>query len=211
MVIDWESLSSEQLRLLNASRLSILGYIILVTGAYWCLDMYAWESDRIYVLLGFLVWGLGYFLFLSIMQRGGYLVDGKATGIGTYFALSVAIGVPVAFGLIVLVVPGLYLLMRWLPAYSRALVTFDGVGNSMRWSWAQTEKMTKVLALATIGPVVCFGVSLGLGYAYEYLYEYFDWTEYGVASLAWNLAASMGTAWLTIVGVAAYGLIKRNA
>jgi uncharacterized membrane protein (Fun14 family) len=153
------------------------------------------------------VWGFGYLLFVGVMQKGGYLEDGKATGIGTYFALGIAIGIPAILAMVVLVLPGLYLWMRWLPAYSRALLSYDGIGNSMRWAWDRTERFQKPLFIGILLPASAYAVSLGAALGYDYFYESFDWSGYVAMVVVWNVTMSVGVAWMTIFGIAAYGLV----
>lgn len=202
-----EFLFSEQKRLARAGWAYIAAYLIVCTGPYIYLDLYAYEKDGLYALLGLLSWALGYILFVGLMKKGGYLAGGKKTGIGTYFVLGVAIGIPVVLALVVFVLPGLYLLMRWLPAYSRALVTSDGFGNAMRWSWQNTEPFQKPLSLAMIAPLSGYGVSMGMWLGYDFFYDHFDWTAYVVAAVVWNGAMALGIAWLTTFGIAAFGML----
>lgn len=204
-------LNVEQKRLAWSSWPMIAAYIVVSTVAYAYLDLYAYESHALYGLVGVLMWGAGYFLFLTVMQRGGYLATGKKTGIGTYFALSVGISIFVGLALVFLILPGLYLLMRWLPAYSRALVTNDGVGNSMRWAWASTELFEQDLAIAMIGPTLCFAMTFGSWLIYAQYYEFIGWTGFGLASLVWNGSSAIALAWFTVLGVAAFGVLSARA
>ncbi len=174
------SLLSEQVRLARAGWIYVVVYLVATTAPFIYLDLYAFDDDGLYGLLSFLSWGFGYLLFVALMQKGGHLTEGKQTGIGTYFAVGIAVGIPVVLALIVLILPGLYLLMRWLPAYARALLTLDGVGNSMRWSWNQTEPFQRQLSVAMIGPVLCY-------------------------------VASLGIAWLTILGIATFATINEQS
>ena len=203
-------LLEEQIRLARVGWMYIGLYLIATAAPFTYLDCYAFDDDGLYGLFSFISWGFGYLLFVGLMQKGGYLAGGKQTGFGTYFALGIAIGVPVMLALVVLILPGLYLLMRWLPAYARALVTLDGVGNSMRWSWNETEPLQKQLSVAMAGPVLCYAASIGLLIAYELLYYHFDWTGYVVASIFWNSGVSLGVAWFTIFGIAAFGVINER-
>lgn len=206
----WEffgTLMAEQRKLVRKASAFLAAYILISTILYVLLDVYAHEKDSLYGLAGLLIWGLGYIMFLGVMQKGGLTTQGTKTGIGTYFALGIAIGIPVTLALIVLIIPGLYLLMRWIPAYSRALISYDGLGKAMRWSWDRTEPWQRPLGLALIFPVLLACTSIASEFLYITFYDYFDWTGFIMASIFWNGAVSLWLAWLTIYGVAAFKLL----
>ena len=196
-------LNREQKRLVVNAWPYILGYMVLDSAPITYLDIYYYDQDVAYAWAGFLSWGMGYFLLLLVMQQGGLFSKGKISGIGTYFALGLATGILVVLALVVLIIPGLYLLMRWLPVYARALTSFDEIGNTMRWSWDATERFQKPLGIAMIGPVLCYAISAGS----LYLYDGSSWTAYIISSIAANLAISLARAWLTVLGVAAFATL----
>lgn len=201
-------LRQEQLRIAGAAKWWLLAYLVAVSGLFLYLDLFYYDEPRIYGLLGIVGWAFGYLLFVGIMQAAGYFRDGKKTGVGTYFVLGMAIGIPVAIGFILLIIPGLYLRMRWLPAFSRAMATEDGVTNSMRWSWNQSKPHQAALSLAMIPPVFLFVLPVGLQRAYEVFYEFLDWNGYVALSVVSNLASSLATAWFTVLGAAVYGCVE---
>lgn len=206
-----DAIYGEQKRLAKSGWAYIAIYLVINTVPYIYLDLYAYDEDRQYGLLGLVSWALGYVLFVGLMQRGGLLFAGKQTGIGTYFALCIAIGIPVVLALFVLILPGLYLLMRWSPAYSRALVTTEGIGNAMRWSWEMTEPLQKPLALAMIAPVSAYAVSMAMMVPYEFYSDSLGWTGFVTITVIANVALSVGVAWITIFGIASYGLVDESA
>lgn len=203
-------LMSEQKRLAKAGWGYIAGYLIVATAPYVYLDLFAYTEDGLYALAGLLLWGLGYVLFVGLMSVGGHLGGGMRTGIGTYFVLGIAVGVPVFIGLFALVVPGLYLLARWLPAYSRALVSDEGIGAAMRWSWDKTAPFAWPLALSVLLPLVGYAASLGMMFGYEASPDSFSDTSYTTAVIVWNGVLSVGMAWLTVAGIAGYGMLVRQ-
>lgn len=200
-------LLAEQKSLVRRAPGFVASYILITTTAFVMLDVYAYDEVGLYSLISFLNWGLGYVLFLGLMQKGGLTPEGTRTGIGTYFALGIAINILVGLALVAFIIPGLYLLMRWLPAYSRALISFDGVGNSMRWSWAQTEPWQRPLSLGMMFPVLCFGVAFVIPATYFDLVEYVGDTEFALWAIFTNGGMSIGFAWLTVYSVAAFKLI----
>lgn len=200
-------LMAEQKALVRRAPGFVVMYILITTTAFALLDIYAYEAHGLYGLVSFLSWGLGYILFLGLMQQGGLTPEGTRTGVGTYFALGIAVSIPVSLALVVLIIPGLYLLMRWLPAYSRALVSTDGVGNSMRWSWAQTEAWQRPLSLCMLFPILWFGASIAVPAIYFNYVEYVGDEEFALWSIFINAGVSIGFAWLTVYSVAAFKLI----
>jgi hypothetical protein len=203
----YRELLAEQRALARKAPGFLLAYVVIATAIYVLLDVYAYEQGGLYGLAGMLVWGLGYVLFAGLMQNGGLTAGGVKTGIGTYFALGLAVSLFVGIGLVLLVLPGLYLLMRWLPAYSRALVSLDGVGNAMRWSWERTEPWQRPLSLGMLAPVLVIASSLVPDLVFATV-EDIGWTGYTLLSIAWNGAVSIGLAWLSVFGVAAYKLVR---
>ncbi|QPC97856.1 hypothetical protein [Qipengyuania soli] len=188
----------------------LIGYLILVTVPYVLVDTFAPEIDSLALILNMLAWALGYLLFLKLMQTGGFLAGGRKTGVGTYFAVGFTISILVGLALMVLVIPGLYLLMRWSPAWSRALVSDYGVGNSMRWAWSRTEAIQRDLAWGMVGPTLCFLVTIGLGLAVYQFYEWVSWSNYVIASIIWNTTLSLASAWYAVLSVAAFDLVTKD-
>lgn len=200
-------LKREQLRVMSGARNWIFAYVILTSALYVIVDVYFYEDNSINLIASILVWGAGYVLFVKSLEEGGYLEEGIKTGIGTYFALAIFMGILVGLGLVVLVIPGLYLIMRWLPAYCRALLSEDGVANSMWWSWGKTEGHQRSLSLAMLGPVAITAASIGILFLYDAFYDQLDWYDYVASTIASNLLMSTSIAWFTILGIAAYGCL----
>ncbi len=197
------NLNREQKHLVMKAWPYVLGYIVLGSAPNTFLDIYYYDEAGAYVWAGFLDWALGYILLLVVMQKGGQFAHGKTSGIGTYFALGIATGIPVGLALVVLILPGVYLLMRWLPVYARALTSPNLIGNSLRWSWNATERFQRPLGIAMIGPVLCYGIAAGS----LYLHDGSSWTAYILSAVAANHAISLAHAWLTILGVAAFATL----
>lgn len=208
----FNALMAEQRRLAGRAAGALAGYVVVGTAPYVLLDVYALESTAPYAWVAFFDWGLGYLLFLVLMHRGGLTAGGPRTGIGTYFVLGLVIGIPVLFGLVALLLPGLYLLVRWLPAYSRALMTRDGVASAMGWSWERTAPWQRPLAIAMLFPLVPYAIPLLAIFADGLVYEQFGWTGYTLLSVLINGSGSIAFAGLTVYSVAAYALlIARDA
>ncbi|MEO5705712.1 MAG: hypothetical protein ABIT10_09570 [Alteraurantiacibacter sp.] len=194
-------LSTEQLALLRAGKRWLLLYVAATSLPFIGID-YAYPSvDPGYVFLtSVFFFAAGYGLMWKLLDLVGVRV---VTGIGTYFMIGCVTGVAVVVGLIVFVVPGLYLILRWLAAYPRAMASDNGVGSAMFWSWDKTQPHQQALALALVPPVVVLAAT--------YL-PALIWTEYEpVSDLTFGavlafvyLASAIGYAWLTLLMVATY-------
>ncbi|RGP40271.1 hypothetical protein BPTFM16_00553 [Altererythrobacter insulae] len=203
-----QRLNAEQLRLSGAA-IRILGfYIAITTAAYFYLDVFHFENDTAYVWLGFGVWGLGFIAFVETMNRGCLFSHGKKAGVGSYFAISAVISIFVALGAIALILPGLYLLIRWLGAYARVLASDDGVGNSMRWSWDKTESVQRDISISLVIPVLIFCSGILLRLVYDQYYEVFDWNGFYAVSLIWNSLESLASAWMIVLAAAVFSCLE---
>lgn len=203
----FRSLLAEQKSLVRHAPGLVAFYVTATTTAAVLVDVYAYDSGGLNALVSVLNWGLGYVLFLGLMQKGGLTPEGTRTGIGTYFALGIAVSILVGLALLAFIFPGLYLLMRWLPAYSRALISNDGVSNSMRWSWSRTEPWQRPLSLGMLFPVLCFGVAFVIPVIYSSFVEYVSDTELALWTIFTNGGMSIGFAWLTVYSVAAFKIL----
>jgi len=200
-------LFNEQRRLVKAGWGFVAMYLFLGTAPYIYLDLYAYDEDGLYSILNLVTWALGYLLFLGLMRNGGYLDQGQKSGVGTYFVLGIAIGIPVSIGLVILVIPGLYLLMRLLPAYCRSISTGDWIGNCLRWSWTETEALQKPLSIGVVLAVLGYCASLLLYFLYDEYYQHFGWFTYIILTLIANIMMSIGIVCLTLFAIASYGMI----
>ena len=199
-------LNAEQKRIALAGAPYLGGYVLLTATPYSYIDLYHWDEYAPYAWMAFFSWALGYLLLLLLMNDRGLFAGGKASGVGVYFGLSIVVGIFVGLALVALIVPGLYLLMRWLPVYARALTSDVWMSQSMRWSWTATEEFQKPLAVASLGPLLCFGVAI----VAASIFEVTPSVGYMPSTIILNLGTSAGMAWLTVLGVAAFVLLSHE-
>lgn len=199
------ALHQEQLNLMARAWPYVLGYVLFVSVPFIYLDLYHWDAEIAYVWIGFLTWALGYLLILKLLSARGLIHSRERGGVGTYVALAIPISLAVGLALVVFILPGIYLLMRWLPVFARALTRREWIGTSMRWSWNATEKFQRPLAISLAGPVALYLVAFG----FPYLFEYSDWTTYTIIVLVTNLSAALGQTWLSVLGVASFALLLK--
>ena len=106
-------------------------------------------------------------------------------------------------GLVVLVVPGIVLIVRWLPAYAILLSENTRVTEALGQSWERTQsQFWPVLAAVLI--VFAFGVGAAVLYA---LSDIAPAVPFEVATIGGNFALSLISAVFTALGVAVYGLL----
>lgn len=209
---DW--ISARTLALARLARLEIAAYLALFTALYTALDMTVTTAMSLYGLAGFAAWGAGYLLLLRLLGCGGSLPDGLRSGVGTYFAICFVTSLAIGAGLVVLLVPGLYLLMRWLPSYARALASDDGVTGSLRWSWRATEPFQGVLARQLVGPIACYVPPVAIMVHWEFVYwkqDAYSFTYELLASILVNLFISVSSAWIVVLCASSFDLIRSTA
>ena len=197
------ALNAEQKRIAVRAWAYVVGYLLLTTAPHTYLDFYHWDVYGAYPWIGFFEWALTYLLLLVVMKTGGYFAEGKTSGIGTYFVLGLVTGIAIILAAIVFILPGLYLLMRWLPVFARVLTAEERIGQAMRWSWDATEHFQKPLSLALLGPALCYAISLAAALSYDE-----NLLAYQLAMAIMNFALNLGSVWLTILGVAALGMLR---
>ena len=196
-------LKSEQIRIAALGWPILLAYVIATSALYGYLDVYSMYDSGLYVLANLINWALGYLLLVSLMQRAGYFQAGKGSGVGTYFVLGILLVPAVLLGVVLLVIPGLYLLLRWLPAYADALVNGGSAMSALRRSWRSTKGSTLPLARAALAPIACFVISLGIVLMSEL--EPTGLRNAMVVSA--DIAVAIGIAWFTTLGIATFGVL----
>jgi hypothetical protein len=186
----------------------LLGYILFTSVPFIVLDLYFWDENAIYGVFGILNWGLGFFLLISIMDRAGLFTTGLESGIVLYFLVGFLTGIGTLLGLLALVLPGIYLFVRWFLAYPRALTTTEAVSDSIVWSWHKTGPIKGPLALVMLGPCL-LGAGIFFGVPYLGVPEFPG--MYELLLIGINLTWSVAMAWLTIVEVAAFSLVLEQS
>ncbi|GMN01733.1 hypothetical protein [Erythrobacter sp. MTPC3] len=196
----------EQLRLAKAGSAYLIGYVLIYTATYSVFDIYFYDADAANLILTIVMWGLGFALLVGVMKAGGLLVHGMRSGLGTYFGLGLLISFAVTFGLFLLLLPGLYLMMRWLSAYARAVTTDEGAVAAMRWSWHASQPAQMPLSIALLPPVAIHFAAFGA--LFTAVPDAGSAVDAGGALIliAVNAAIYIASAWLTLLGVAVYGL-----
>jgi len=210
MALTEESLGVEQKRAAQTAMFPLLGYLVFSTAVFVAVDIFAYDDDVLFLLSTIAVWIAGYILLVVLMRATDPQGEAGLGGIGGYFGLSILTGIAIGVGLIIFVLPGLYLFMRWLPAYARMQATGDGILASMQWSWDNTQQFQKPLAIALVWPVGLYGIAFLILLAQEYQTLLTSDLAYNASVVAVNLVISVIVAWLQLLGVVAYRMIERH-
>jgi hypothetical protein len=195
-------LVSEQLRVVRAGALYAIGYVVLLTLGYAYIDFYHSGDDALYALGSLLGWAVGYVLLLGLMQSAGLISKGTVSGVLIYFLLGITTGLPIILGFFLLIVPGVYLMLRWLPVFAVAIAREPRPIRAMSESWHATSPHIWPLAISLLGPFLMVAVATITLVAVP-----LSGTETFALFLLSNLALSLGTAWFTLLGVASFSLM----
>ncbi|WP_271077627.1 hypothetical protein [Aurantiacibacter sp. MUD61] len=167
------------------------------------------DQDPEAIGMGFLLsgvqLGLGYFLLTQMIDKGG-LADRRSAGFGTYFGLTLLSGIAIAVGLVFLLIPGIFLFVRWAPLYPVGLVDGDGIGAAMGKSFEMTKPHFWPILVALL-PVTALQFVFLIGYlAIEPNY----FTLPLLISTFGNLGISAGLIGITAVCTAVFALLDNR-
>lgn len=193
----------------------IVAYLVLWAGPYMYVDIAMPQSNGAYALLSFVGIGLNFFLLYSLMQVSDAGDEPTKTGFGAYFGLSILHSIAVFMGLVLLILPGLYLALRWLPAFARLLKSDDGITQALRWSWEQTSGRERDLALPFLFVMAAYLVGFGPLVATEVSYGSPEYVSYETiegldvpSAVFMNIVMAVAGAWYTVLGVASYAWLR---
>jgi hypothetical protein len=141
-----------------------------------------------------------YFLLVAMMRRTGLQSPADEDVFLPYLGMSLLSALAVTLGMIALILPGLYLMVRWSIAQPVIVARGGGVMASLGESWQRTsgnEFPIFVAALAVLVPLIAVIVAVGAFFEDGNL----------VGMVVSQIATSGITAVFLAMGVALYGLI----
>jgi hypothetical protein len=97
----------------------------------------------------------------AALERPG-LVRRSGRAVGAYIGMSILTNIGIILGLILLVIPGLVLAIRWSIAVPIVLAEEQGAGDSMSESWARTKGHAVPVLIAYLVPLGLLIGSLGI-------------------------------------------------
>lgn len=195
----------------------IFVYILLGAVPHIYLDSEMPDVDSAYILLSVVGVCLNFFLLYALLQLGDAPDGATHSRIGAFFWLSIVHSVAVSIGLVVFVLPGMYLVLRWLPAFTRLLKSEDGIMEALRWSWEKTSGRERDLAIPFFFVMFAYVLALAPVLATDIFYGSPEYVSYETIddlyipiTVFTNLALAVATAWYTALGVASYAWLRSD-
>ncbi|GAB5347341.1 hypothetical protein [Alteriqipengyuania sp. 357] len=137
---------NEAWRLLAAAPVDVAAYLLFTIIGVTLADLFAPEAGGTFAV-NFASLAAAFALTLRIVRKGVEGGQRGHRGFLTYLGISFLSGIAIALGLLLLIVPGLILWARWLPAYGYALGEGRGVTEALSDSWEATS--------GHVGPIIC--------------------------------------------------------
>ena len=193
----------EAQRLAMAALPSLIVYLTVLTLGGMYVDQTV-EFEGPNLLLNLMSIALMYWFVISMIQQGGLAPDGLAAGFGTYFGLSLLSGIGMLLGLVVFIIPGVILAIRWAPLYGYGLVEDGDISRSFGRSWDATGEHFFPILLAMCVPAALYGLGFAIFFS--------SVDDYGMVgyfpSAIFNLLLWMGAALIGAIGIAVYSLLR---
>jgi hypothetical protein len=176
-----------------------VGYVLALGALGSALDLAEVENsflDTIASLVG------GYLLLRAMLQGTGNLEINAGQRFGGYFGLSILSGLGILLGFVVLIIPGLVLMVRWLPAYAILLAEGTTVTGALGESWRRTAGHFWPLLAASLMVLLLAAASMAVYVSNEF----FSVLPTTVSLVAGNLMLAATGMVFTALGVATYRL-----
>jgi hypothetical protein len=123
-------------QLLHADRLRVVPVIVILTGLGFLVDSGLVEEGFNVVVSG-ATFAAQYWITRSLLGRIGYPIPRQPRGLA-FIGLALLSGIGILLGLVLLVVPGLVLAVRWSIANPWLLSSDESISDCLRRSWHQT-------------------------------------------------------------------------
>lgn len=180
-------------------------YLVLMTGLSAIVDT-GDPSPGVELLVLLVDIVAAYFVTKTMLTTCGAARQGLAGGFGAYFVLLLVSGVAITLGFLLLILPGLYLLVRWSPAYGIALCEEPGnVTAALGQAWDMTALHIRPIGLALLLPLCLLLLPIIAAALWTVDSDPFRW----VWSFGSNMLIYLGTLANTAIGIAVYTLLGR--
>jgi hypothetical protein len=190
----------EAFEVVRRSFLPSVVFVVALTGLYSALDSAGSTAPQTFIGVA-----TGYALLVTMLKHAGFQMPRAGQRFGAYFGLSLLFGLGVLVGLLLLVIPGLILFIRWLPSYVILLTEDEKVTRSLGESWDRTKGHAWPLAFACLASV---GVAVAAGFAAAFVSDALS--QPLVVTIGSNLVATGWIVFYTALGIAAYRLLSGN-
>ncbi len=148
----------------------------------------------------------GLLLSRHILAKVGYNV-GTSPRFGAYIGLGILAGLATIVGFVLLIVPGVILFVRWLPAYGILLTEDAGVTEALGTSWQRTAASFWPLLAVT----VLYGVAIVAVLGGAFLLASNPDLPIWLWSVPMNLGIAVASAFAVCLGLAAHILLDPHA
>jgi hypothetical protein len=102
----------------------------------------------------------GYFLIVEMLKNCNLLPEVRVKKFWSYFGLGLVCSLATITGLLLLIIPGIILAVRWMPAYGYLLNKNMGVFDALSESWSQTRPHFWAILLALVPAIVAYAVGI---------------------------------------------------
>lgn len=187
----------------------LVGFTIISTTADYA-DAFSDDGSNRFLLLNIATIAAEYFLFLFLMRSTGMLASPLKRGFGTYFLQLLVKQLAIIFGVLLLLIPGLIMAIRWLPSY--AYVVGQGLSAipAMDRSWTVTKPHFWGLATVAVFPIIGYVLGIGVYLIPEFYPELYDEQMFVWVSLVANgLLCTASAVWI-LLGVAFYSIMENG-
>ena len=194
------NLLTEGQRLISSAPFESGAYVLLTALASSLADVPGWEGPGVFASTAASL-GLGYLLVVAMVEKGG-LSEGNRARFWPYFGLGLLMSIGIGLASILLIVPGIFLWVRWSAAYGFLAAEGTGAAEAM----TQSFDITRGIAWASFGALV---IPLAIFVFAVVSTGYLTWESEVPAwpvSLAANLAISLAGLLTTGIGLAVYSL-----
>ncbi len=206
----------EAIRLLRAAWPEALAYFA-VTVTVWSLIDLQVLGDGLMVPAMIVDLVLAYLLTMGLLTNGGLAPGGLKGNFGGYFPVWLISGFAILFGFILLIIPGIILLVRWLPLYGFVLADGEMSMEALSKSWEATTAKFWPLLLAVLAPMALLAIPF-----FTLLYSEFssifidEFSEIYVKTPAiylvmTTICSGLGLLTVTAIGIASYSLLHDGA
>lgn len=208
--LDVSTILQRMMQVVSSNRAAVLIYVAAMAGVsilIQALGEEEWSVTLIYSVAGL---AADYLLLRWMLVETGLKREGEGGGFGAYFAIGLLSGLALILGFLLLVIPGVILLVRWVAAESIVLSEDRGVSESLSESWSMTEPhFWPLLAVTLLGflPYVVFVLLLGVGSGFYEAIPLDGWA-YQVGYVLTDALASLYGVFMAAFSVAVYWLLR---
>lgn len=146
----------------------------------------------------------GYFLLVAMMRRTGFPARTDGDAFLPYIGMALLSGIAVVLGLFVIILPGLFLMARWIIAGPLIVGRGDGVMKSLNESWSRTRGSEVSIMVAALALVL---LPIAAIVAVSVLFEQDNLVRMAVSQIASSAISLI----IAAMSVAVYGMIVGGA